>query len=333
MSTRAPLSIALRAFEAAARNLSFTLAGLELHITQSAVSRQIRLLENYLGQPLFERYTRRIKLTPAGRDYYLDVQNALGSLDRATQRVMSSAGRTVLAIRVLPSLGTTWLMPRLPGFVAQHPHVDVQLTMSIDIADLQAAEADVVLGVGHPPGASYPENAPRVDSEVVSQWRGVRADYLAPDVLLTVMAPSLLRKGKPVRRPADLLGFRLLHTRSRRAAWDEWLRAHSLAVPPGDRTTFGHYFMALRAAENGQGIAIIPSLLVPQEGLGKNLVEAIRTDLPSAGAYYLASLESRAGEPSIKAFREWVLGEAEVWLQGDMRRRTRQVRPRAAGRS
>lgn len=325
--SRVPLSIALRAFEAAARNLSFTLAAQEIHITQGAVSRQIRLLEDYLGQPLFERYTRRIELTSVGREYYLDVQKSLRDLDRATQRATRSSGRTVLAIRVLPSLGTTWLMPRLAGFVERHPNVDVQLTTSIDIVDLQASDADLVLGVGRAPGEAYPANSPRVDSEVVSQWRGVGVDYLAPDILVPLVAPALLKKGKPIRVAADLLNYPLLHTRSRRAAWDHWLQAHGVSVPAGERTTFGHYFMAVRAAENGRGVALAPSILVPQESLGKTLVQALGTDLRSAGAYYVACLEARAEEPSIKAFREWVIDEARLWREAE----TKRLAPRRRG--
>jgi LysR family glycine cleavage system transcriptional activator len=319
MRTRTPLSIALRAFEAAARNLSFTLAGEELHLTQGAISRQIRLLEEFLGQPLFERLTRRVELTSTGRDYYLDVQQALRELDRATHRAMRSSGRSVLAISVLPTFGTSWLMPRLANFVEQHPDLDVRLATSIDVVDFQRSETDVAIRVGRVPGDTYPENSPRVDSEIVANWRGVMTDYLAPDILLPIHSPSLLETGTPITSATDLLEYPLIHTVSRRFAWDHWLQAFGLNVPQGDRLMLSHYFMGIRAAEEGRGIALIPSILVPSESLGRSLAAPLRTTLQSAGGYYLAYQESRAEEPSILAFRQWVLHETRSWRAFDER--------------
>ncbi|MDO9437910.1 LysR substrate-binding domain-containing protein [Hydrogenophaga sp.] len=315
MQTSTRLSIALRAFEAAARNLSFTLAGQELHLTQGAVSRQIRLLEDFLGQPLFERLTRRVELTPIGRAYYLDVQQALRDLDKATQRAMRSSGRSVLSISVLPTFGTSWLMPRLSSFVEQHSDLDVRLATSIEVADFRKSDIDVAIRVGRVPGDTYPDNSPRVDSEIVDNWRGVMADYLAPDALLPVLAPSLLEGRAPIQTAADLLQFRLIHTVSRRAAWDQWLHAHRLSVPAGDRLTLSHYFMGIRAAEEGRGVAIVPSILVPKDSLERSLIAPVPADLRSAGNYYLVYQESRAEEPAILAFREWVLAETAPWRE------------------
>jgi len=313
MRTRTPLSIALRAFEAAARTLSFTLAGQELHLTQSAVSRQIRLLEDFLGQPLFVRHTRRVELTPIGRDYHVNVQQALRDLDQATQRAMRPSGRSVLAISVLPTFGTSWLMPRLASFVEQHTELDVRLATSSALVDFQRSDLDVAIRVGRVPGDAYPEHSPRVDSDIVTDWRGVQADYLGPDILLPILSPGLLERGPPITTAADLLHYPLIHSVARRSAWDHWLHAHGLAAPAGERLTLGHYFMGIRAAEEGRGVAIVPSILVPRETLGRALVAPIATDLRSAGAYYLVCQEHRAEEPAILAFRTWVLHETAAW--------------------
>ena len=313
MQSRIPVSIVLRAFEASARNLSFTLAAAELHITQGAVSRQIRLLEDMLGQKLFDRFTRRIELTAVGRDYYLDVQRSLRDIDRATQRAMRVSGRTVLTISVLPTFGTSWLMPRLAGFVERHPDLDVRLATAIDAVDFQHTDTDIAIRVGRVPGDSYAENCPRVDSEIVQNWRGVRVDFVASDVLLPVISRSLLTGVPEISCAADLLRFPLIHTLSRKGAWDHWLAAHGLNVPSGDRRTLSHFFMGLRAAEEGGGIAIIPSILIPQDALGSSLVAPLQSTLRSAGSYYIVSLESRADEAPIQAFRDWVLQETRSW--------------------
>jgi LysR family glycine cleavage system transcriptional activator len=313
MQTRTPLSIALRAFEAAARNQSFTLAGQELHLTQSAISRQIRLLERFLGQQLFERLTRRVELTALGREYYLDVQQALRELDKATQRVMRTSGRAILVINALPTLNASWLMPRLAGFVEQHPQFDVRLGTSIDPFDFRRMDADVALRVGRVPGDFFPDRSPRVNSEIVDDWRGVRADYLAPDILLPVMSPTLSKGKRPIVTAADLLEYPLIHTASRPSAWDHWLHAFGLSAPPGDRLTLSHYFMGIRAAEEGRGIAIVPSILVPKDSIGNSLVVAFQTELRSAGNYYLVYQETRAEEAAIAAFRGWALRETSSW--------------------
>jgi LysR family glycine cleavage system transcriptional activator len=306
-----PPALALRAFEAAARNLSFTAAAVELHLTQGAISRQIRILEEFLGRKLFYRFIRRVELTPVGHDYYLEIQQALADIERATQRAIGSQGRATLTLSVMPTLAASWLMPRLGGFVESHPDVDIRLITSIEPVNFQSTEIDVAVRVGRLPGSTYRPEQPRIDLEMVTTWRGVVAEYLLPDVLVPVMSRTLLAQGPPIAAPADLLAYPLLHTASRKHAWGDWLAAHGVALPGGgEGLDFGHFFMGLRAAQSGKGIAIVPSILVSDSDSDGDLVCPLPADVESAGSYYVLTREARSKEAFVSALRAWLMAEA-----------------------
>lgn len=306
-----PPVLALRAFEAAARNLSFTAASVELHLTQGAVSRQVRILEDFLGRKLFDRFTRRVELTPVGHEYYLEIQQALSDIERATQRAMGASDRAIITLSVMPTLAASWLMPKLARFVETHPHVDIRLITSIESVNFQSTEIDVAIRVGRLPGEAYDREQPRIDLEMVTNWKGVYAEYLFPDVLVPVMSKKLLGQGPPVRVPADLLAYPLLHTASRRHAWGDWLSAHGVTLPASpDSVDFGHFFMGLRAAQNGKGIAIVPSIVLQDIAGADELVCPLPGDVRSAGSYYLLSREAKAKDVSMNILRGWVRSEA-----------------------
>ncbi|MEO7007866.1 MAG: LysR substrate-binding domain-containing protein [Caldimonas sp.] len=310
-SRSSPPVLALRAFEAAARNLSFTGAAVELHLTQGAISRQIRILEEFLGRKLFDRFVRRVELTSVGQEYYLEIQQALLDIERATQRAMGSSGRATLTLSVMPTLAASWLMPKLARFVEVHPHVDIRLITSIEPVNFRSTEIDVAIRVGRLPGEVYRKEQPRIDLEMVSSWKGVGAEYLLPDVLVPVMSRKLLARGPQILVPRDLLHYPLLHTASRKHAWGDWLAAHDVALPDSaDTLDFGHFFMGLRAAQGGKGIAIVPSIVLQDIADTDEMVCPLPGDVHSAGSYYLLTRESKAKDSSVSILRAWLMSEA-----------------------
>lgn len=306
-----PPAVALRAFEAAARNGSFTIAAAELFLTQGAISRQIRILEEFIGKKLFERFTRRVELTIVGKEYYLDIQRALLDIERATLKAMGSRGRAILTVSVMPTLGASWLMPKLARFVERNPDIDIRLLTSIDPVNFQSGEVDAAIRAGCLPGATYGPQHPRIELDMVTNWKGVRAEYLLPDVLAPVMSRKLLMQGAPIARPADLLKYPLIHTASRKYAWGDWLGAHGVALDERERALdFGHFFMGLKAAADSRGIAIVPSIVL-QEALAANeLVCPLPSDVRSAGNYYLLTRDASSADSPSGKFREWLMDEA-----------------------
>jgi LysR family glycine cleavage system transcriptional activator len=306
MSRRMPSLTALRVFEVAGRLQSFSNAAVELNITQGAVSRQIRALEDDLDVKLFTRLTRRVQLTDVGLKYLVDIQASFRQIEQSTMRVRARDTRTILTISVLPSVGSFWLMPRLARFAQRYPDVETRVISSIGPADLHTRDADVAIRVGALPGRRYDPMMPRVDLSMAVDWRGLLAEELAPDVLVPVYSPALNPEGG---RPQDAKAIRqlpLIHTSSRSNAWPDWMRAQGLPELDAARgNEYGHFFMSLEAARQGQGVAIIPDILLASAA-SRDLIALTAFKVRSAGEYYLLSLNERSQERSILLFREWV---------------------------
>ncbi|MFO1147479.1 MAG: transcriptional regulator GcvA [Alsobacter sp.] len=309
---RLPPLNALRGFEAAARQLSFTKAAAELHVTQGAVSRQVRELEIYLGVDLFRRLTRRIELTDEGSEFLLGIGDAFDEIERASDHLRKRRSHATLTISALPTIASLWLMPRLHVFTQQHPGIEVRIVSSIEPADLLAHDADVAIRVGRLPGRRYERTQPRIELEMVSNWSGVHAEELFPDVLVPVCRPDLLVLEDARQSPADLARLPLIHTTTRRFAWPDWLRAHGIRLPASGSPAleFGHFFMSLEAARKGRGVAIVPNFLLAYYEGADDLAVPVKTDIASAGEYYLLVHESRLEDPNVRAFRSWLLTEA-----------------------
>ena len=301
-----PSLTALRVFEVAGRHQSFSSAAMELHVTQGAVSRQIRVLEDELGVKLFIRLPRKVELTDAGRAYLAEVQSALAQISRSTASLARKAENTKLVVSVLPSIGSYWLMPRLARFTERYPGIETRIISSIGPVDLHSREADVAIRVGALPGKKYPKAAARVDLTMVTDWRGVLADELAPDVLVPVMAATLGRPLSEMQSPGDVIKSPIIHTSSRPHAWPDWLSAYGLtARASADKREYGHFFMSLEAAREGKGIAIVPDILLKDFNM-RDMLPLSQFKLASAGEYYLLSLEERSNEREIRLFRSWI---------------------------
>ena len=317
-----PSLSALQSFEAAGRLQSFTHAADELFVTQGAISRQIRTLEDELGVKLFSRLTRKVELTEAGRLYLGEVQFALDHIERATSTFRAQRKSTILTISVLPSVGSFWIMRRLANFSQRHPEVETRMITSISPVDLHSGEVDVAIRVGRLPGKHYDRSQPRINLEMVTNWRGVRATQLCPDILVPLYSPKLLKGAEPIVRPEQLLDYPLVHTSSRRQAWPDWLLANGLSQRYEEAPIeYGHFFMALEAAREGQGLAIVPSILLVDADLS-GLVRPFELGLASAGEYYLLALDDRSDESHIAAFCQWVTEQMDspAWVGAKLER-------------
>src|SRR5712664_3773698 len=194
MNARLPSLNGLRAFEAAARHLSFTQAASELNVTQTAISHQIRRLEEELGIRLFVRKNRALSLTPEAREYLPGIRAAFNDLRLATDRLLRKGDDNVLTISTLASLAAKWLLPRLSSFQEVHPDIDVRITTSTGLVDFGSGDVDAAIRYGR------------------GHWPGLRAEWLMADEMFPVCSPALLAGKKPLRRPEDLADHVLLRS-------------------------------------------------------------------------------------------------------------------------
>ncbi|MGY4510023.1 transcriptional regulator GcvA [Bradyrhizobium sp. USDA 3650] len=296
MTARLPSLNGLRAFEAAARHLSFTLAASELNVTQTAISHQIRRLEEELGIRLFVRQNRALTLTPEARDYLPGVRAAFNDLRLATDRLLRKDDDKVLTVSTLASLAAKWLLPRLTDFQEHHPGIDVRITTSTSLVDFQRDNVDAAIRYGR------------------GQWPGLRADWLMADELFPVCSPSLLRGDKPLRCPEDLKSHMLLHTSNANSDdWRLWLTAAGqpadIARQPG--ITFDMIFMTIQAAIDGIGVAMGRTSYVQDDIAKGRLVVPFKIALPADAGFYLVAPEGRREAPKLAAFRDWMIAATQ----------------------
>ncbi|RJF81219.1 transcriptional regulator GcvA [Azospirillum cavernae] len=283
-----PSMSALTAFEAAARTGSFTAAANELSLTQGAVSRQIKALEEQIGTPLFVRKDQRVTLTPTGAQYAEPIRDALRQIAAATVRTIAAPKGGELNLAILPTFGTRWLVPRLPAFQEAHPHVVIHFTTKLAPFDFRTHDIDAAIHYG------------------LGDWPDAICDHLLDEEVLPVCAPSFL-KAHPIAEPTDLIALPLLHTSTRADAWAEWFAAQGLAARTGAGMFFEQFITTAQAAEAGLGVALLPTLLVHGELREGTLIPALDRPHRSARAYYLVHPRNKANHPPLAAFRRWLL--------------------------
>jgi LysR family transcriptional regulator, glycine cleavage system transcriptional activator len=296
MSARLPSLNGLRAFEVAARHLSFTHAAAELNVTQTAISHQIRRLEQELGISLFVRQNRTLALTPEAKDYLPGVRAAFNDLRLATDRLQRRDNDHVLTVSTLASLAAKWLLPRLSAFQEAHPGIDVRITTSTALVDFKGGDVDAAIRYGR------------------GHWPGLRADWLTADQLFPVCSPALLTGDKPLRCPQDLANHALLHTsQGYDDDWRLWLTAAGLPATiskqPG--LTFDLILMTVQAAIDGIGVAIGRTTYVEGDIAKGRLVVPFEITLPADAGFYLVSPEATAEKPKLAAFRQWLLASVQ----------------------
>lgn len=279
-----PSSTALTCFEAAARLLSFTRAAQELHLTQSAVSRQVSGLEHFLGRELFVRMNKRLMLTHAGMAYYKDVVLLLDRMETACLRVQQREDEhTTLTLSVLPTLASHWLMPHLASFQQAHPHYKITLSALSDTEDMTEEHVDVLLHYGG------------------DHWPRALSHHLFSEQVIAVCAPRLMDDR------TDVLEIPLLHLSSRRNAWSDWLVRHQRTGTPQLGATFDHFHMLLAAAKQGMGAAIVPTVLAEPDLRSGQLIAPFGPARATPHEYLLSYPETKADSAPVVAFRDWLL--------------------------
>jgi DNA-binding transcriptional LysR family regulator len=299
-NVRLPSLDLLRGFEAAARLLSFTRAGEELHLTQSAVSRQMQELETQLGARLFERRHRALALTEAGQQFYAAAAQVLATMRAATDRLRAQSGRHALAVTTTHSFAALWLIPRLAGFTRAHPGVDVRISADTRVQDLERDGMDVA--IRHGPASLAGPNAERLFGERV----------------FPVCNPKLLQdKSRPLKTPADLSHHVLLayddpDVRHPWLHWRSWLEVEGLSeLKPAGRISFSGYEQIIAAAVAGHGVALGRTPLLKDALAAGELVAPFKRSADPARAYYAVVSPNAKSRPEVADFIAWLKSEAK----------------------
>ncbi len=298
MARKLPPLKALRAFEAAARHLSFTQAAAELHVTQAAISHQVKLLEDHLGLTLFRRLNRRLVLTEAGQVYLPVLREAFDRIAAGTEQLYKDEDSGPLRVSVLPSLAAKWLLPRMSRFRDRHPEIDVMISANNKLVDFSDDSVEMAIRYGM---GNYP---------------GLQTDLLLSDEVFPVCSPSLLQGSKPLEKPEDLRHHTLLHDEVSRhdesPDWRNWLRAAGVTDVDWTRGPgFSDSSMVIEAAAAGQGVALAHCWLAAADLESGRIVRPFGPSMPSRYAYYVVSPLALAERRRVRLFRAWLLEEAE----------------------
>jgi LysR family glycine cleavage system transcriptional activator len=292
MARRIPPLNPLRVFEVVARTGNLTAAAQELHVTQSAVSRQIAVLEGYVGVELFRRERHGVTLTRAGRGYAEQVVPAFDAIASATDKLLKGSTQGALRVRTYVTFAAKWLIPRLPEFQREHPQIEVRITNAVPDVDFDRDPADVAIQFGD------------------GRWPRVQADWLFDDEIEPVCAPRYLAgpRGR-ARRPEALLAQRLLVSHYRNTDWDEWLAATGLAEAArgAERMRFSSSVLTWQAAHDGLGMAIGQTRMLAAEFASGELVRPLARPVRTGRAYYLLRPAVQRESRKVAAFRDWLL--------------------------
>ena len=285
-----PSTAALRAFATAARTGSFKQAAAELHLSPSALSRQIQSLEAQLGVSLFRRLNPGLELTARGRVYLAHVERALATLREAQDKLASDPSRP-LRVSSLESFSARWLVPRLADFERAHPEITLEIEASLEYADFERDPIDVAIRFGTGP------------------WEGLHGEPLVETDCFPVCSPGLAAGDPPLSRVEDLAAHCLIHVSQVPLAWKEWLAvAGAPDLEPTREVLYDHVGIALSAAEAGQGVALGTRLLCGSELETGRLVVPIDVVLRAEETYHLVCPEAGLSDPRVVAFRDWLVG-------------------------
>lgn len=280
----------VKVFEAAARHLSFTAAAEELCVTQSAVSKQIRQLEQYLGEMLFERSPSRLRLTPKGVRYLAAMSLVMDSIDRATADITGAKdGSEILRLDMLPSLSSIWLIPRLQRFEQRYSKLNVELITGEGVPDFTASEADLAIR------CFQQSKAPG------------KAMLLLPERLLLVASPRLMER-LPVKQLSDISRHKLLAQTTRPEMWQSFFNQLNLnpeLINTGIASQ--HFFMSLQSVKEGLGLGLLPDFLVQRELEQGELLAPLGLTMVSGFGYYLISPEHKRHQLKVRQFSQWLV--------------------------
>lgn len=297
MARRLPPLNAFRAFEAAARHLSFTKAAAELHVTQAAISHQVKLLEEDLEAKLFQRLTRRLRLTDDGRALLHVAGTSLDDIARATVAIRERAQGQALTVTLTPSFSASWLMSRLGRFWEQHPEVDLKLQHSMRsaaLADFQGGSIDMAVRWGMGP------------------WPGLESEPLIPADQHPVCSPALAAGKPPLRVPADLQHHVLFFEVSM-ADWRLWLSAAGVPdLQPRGTMVIDDMIVMLRAVAEGRGVGLAPKRLVTEDLASGRLLLPFGDSHASGACYHLVYPPGAEANPAVATFSAFLKAEAKA---------------------
>ena len=294
MRKRYPPLNALRAFEAAAKHLSFTKAADELFVTQAAISHQIKLLEDYLHMKLFLRKNRTLLLTEEGQAYYLDVKDIFAHIHDATEKLMSKGAKGAITIGMPASFASQWLVPRINLFTTLYPDIDVRIK-AVDFDENYIDESiDVAVYYGR------------------GRWANLHSTKLQTETLTPLCSPLLLQGDKALNSLDDLAKHTLLHDASR-SVWKQWLSHFKLThINVNQGPIFSHSMLVLQAAALGQGIALGNTLLAKPDLDSGRLIAPFAESYDAKDGFYLVSEAAFADQEKITIFREWIVQQIET---------------------
>lgn len=297
MARKLPPLNALKAFEAIARHCNFTKAAEELSVTQGAVSKQAKILEEYLGVVLFQRKPQQVTLTKQGQLYLPSIQSALDTMEQATDQLMHSHRQTeILHINILPSLSSRWLIPLLDNFRHRYPRISVNITVGDGSIDFDGSQADIAIRVAKK-----------------NLWKQYFTEKIMGEELLPVCIPSLENGKHPIHSPDDLRHHQLLQHTTRPDMWQEYLQDIGYGNVKIKHTLgFEHFFMLIEAALDGLGIALIPRFLIEKELAGGRLTILFKAVYQSPYNYYLISPKHKMELKKSKLFRDWLIASKHL---------------------
>ncbi|HET8728472.1 MAG TPA: transcriptional regulator GcvA [Alphaproteobacteria bacterium] len=292
MTRNLPSLRGMRAFEAAARHLSFTKAAEELNVTHAAISHQIRALEAELKVPLFIRHPRGVTMTTAGERYLPALRQAFDLLAKASAELVDQLRHRPLTVSLTQGIAARWVMPRLHRFRLAHPEIALALRPEERLVDLHAEDVDVALRYGD------------------GNWPNLRVEPFLRMEMFPVCSPRLAESGHPLRRPEDLRHHTLIRA-ARDLDWDRWLAAAGvIGIEADTGLRFSDISLTLPAALDGLGVAMGYSGFVEAELAAGYLVRPFDLVLPARVPYYIVCTEAKAGDPRIAALRAWLNAEA-----------------------
>jgi LysR family transcriptional regulator, glycine cleavage system transcriptional activator len=293
-----PPFASIRSFEAAARHLSFKAAADELNVTQSAISHQVKALEDFLGVRLFLRGTREIVLTSEGSGYLGDISLLLDQLAGATDRVRDRDTAGPLFVTATPAFAARWLVPRLAAFRLAFPGIELHIATSLQPPDFAGARVDVAIRFGQE----------RIPGLLVTPFLSSKRSPVA--------SPRLLNGRRKLGAPDDLRHFTLLHDEVG-DEWAEWVRCAGITdFDPSPGPRFEHCELTLRAATEAQGVALAYGTLVESDLVERRLIRLFDIDLASRVIYSIVTPEAWATRPKVAAFRSWLLQQAAARMPG-----------------
>jgi LysR family transcriptional regulator, glycine cleavage system transcriptional activator len=280
---------AIRAFDAVARHLSFSRAATELCVTQGAVSRQIANLERCLGVILFERASRKVRLTSKGAKLHAIVGDPLRRIRAGLRTYGPNGDDQTLKIKVPPTLGIRWFVPRLVKFHGAYPEIDVQITTSHQVVDFEHEDVDIAIHWGD------------------GEWSGLSADFLIGEELIPVCSPELLNS-IPINSPSDLHNHVLLQSMNRTDDWRIWREAMGEPEVAWQQVLkFENSALTYQAAIDQLGVVIAQRAFIEEDIAGNRLTAALPDAVPGEHAYYLVYPNDRKDDRKVELFRGWLL--------------------------